>query len=82
MLMDADDKLYLIVRCLGAAGGLIGGAICGTILHIVLMIITDSSFGLANIWPGTVGGAIIGMVLGFLFPRVGKFLMGLFADVQ
>jgi hypothetical protein len=45
------------------------------------MVFTGSAFGLTNIWPGTVIGAIIGTLLGFLFPRIGKSLIGLFARV-
>jgi hypothetical protein len=82
MPMELEDKLFLIVRCVSAGGGLIGGAITGTILLISLIIVTDSTFGLANIWPGTAGGAIIGALLGFVFPRVGKVLMGLFTPLQ
>jgi hypothetical protein len=80
--MDVYDKLFLTVRCLGAGGRLISGAISGTIVLMLLMMITDSTFGLRNIWFGTVGGAIIRTVLGFLSPRIEKFLIGLFAPVQ
>ena len=80
--MNADDKVFLPLRFLGAAGGLVGGAMSGTILIILLIIFTGSTFGLTNIWPGTVAGAIIGTTLGFLSPRIGKFLIGLFAGPQ
>jgi hypothetical protein len=72
--MDEDDRLYLTVRFLAAVGGLVGGAIGGTIVIVLLIIAVRSTFGLTNIWPGTAAGAVIGMVLGFLFPRIGKTL--------
>jgi hypothetical protein len=80
--MNEDDKLFLVVRVLAAGGGLVGGAISGTILIVLLMVFTGFTFGLTNIWPGTVGGAIVGAVLGFLYPRIGKALIGFFARVQ
>ena len=82
MPMNEDDRLFLVVRFVAAGGGLIGGAMGGTILMALLMVFTGSTFGLSNIWPGTVVGAIIGAVLGFLFPRIGKALIGFFARVQ
>jgi hypothetical protein len=82
MPMNEDDRLFLIVRFLAAAGGMLGGSMSGTILIVLLMVFTGSTFGLANIWPGTVIGAIVGAVLGFLFPRIGKALIGFFARVQ
>ena len=81
MPMNADDKLFLVVRCLAAGGGLVGGAMSGTILIVLLMVLTGSTFGLNYIWPGTVAGAIIGTALGFLYPRIGKFLIDLFTRV-
>jgi hypothetical protein len=81
MPMNEDDKIFLMVRVLAAGGGLVGGAISGTVLIILLMIFTGSTFGLTNIWPGTVGGAIAGAVLGFLYPRIGKTLIEFFSGV-
>jgi hypothetical protein len=81
MRLSDDDKLFLVVRCLGAVGGLIGGAMSGTILIVFLIVFTGSTFGLTNIWSGSVTGAIIGAVLGFVFPRIGKSLIGLFTSV-
>ena len=79
--MNVDDRLFLVVRVLGTVGGLIGGAVSGTILIVLLIVFTGSTFGLVNIWPGTVAGAIIGTGLGFLFPRIGKALIGFYARV-
>ena len=79
MARDEDDNLYLSVKLLGACGGLVGGAVIGTILIILVMVFTGSTFGLTNIWPATVSGAVIGGVLGFFFPRIGKVLIELLA---
>jgi len=80
--MNEDNKLFLVVRLLAAVGGLVGGAMSGTILIVLLIVFTGSTFGLTNIWPGTGIGAIVGMALGFFFPRIGKALFGFFARVQ
>ena len=82
MPMNEEHKLFLVVRFLAAGGGLVGGAISGTILVVLLLVFTDSTFGLTNIWPGTVAGAVIGTVFGLLFPRVGKALIELFVPLQ
>ena len=80
--MKEEDRLFLIVRFLGAGGGMVGGAMAGTVLIVLLIVFTGFPFGLINIWPGTVVGAIIGSVLGFLFPRIGKALIGFLARTQ
>lgn len=77
--MNADGKVILLLRVLVAAGGLDVAAMSGTILIILLIIFTGSTFGLTNIWSGTVAGVVIGTTLGFLSPRIGKFAVGLFA---
>jgi len=46
--MDPDDKVLLLVKCLGAGGGLIGGAWSGTILIVAVIIFTGSTFGLTK----------------------------------
>jgi len=60
--MNEDDKAFLVVRFLAASGGMVGGAMSGTILIILLMVFSGSTLGLTNIWPGTIVGAIIGSV--------------------
>ena len=72
--MNENNKLPIVIRVISAIGGLLGGAIIGTIFIILLIVITDSTFGLNNIWPGTLAGGLIGIFLGFLFPRIGKAL--------
>jgi hypothetical protein len=79
MPMNEPDRLSVVIRFVAAGAGLVGGAMSGTILILLLMILTGSTFGLTKIWPGTVIGAIVGSVLGFLFPRIGRSLIGLFA---
>lgn len=61
---------------------MVGGAISGTILVVLLLVFTGSTFGLTNIWLGTVAGAVIGTVLGFLFPRVEKALIELVVPLR
>jgi hypothetical protein len=72
--MNENNKLPIVIRVISAIGGLLGGAIIGTIFIILLIAVTDSTFGLNNIWPGTSVGALIGILLGFFFPRIGKAL--------
>jgi hypothetical protein len=79
---EEGDKLLFVVRLLAAGGGLVGGAMSGTILIVLIMVFAGSTFGLLNIWPGTVVGGIIGAGLGFLFPRIGKVLIGFFARTK
>ena len=82
MPMNEDDKLLLIVRLLAAAAGVVGGGMGGTILIVLLMVFTGSAFGLDTIWPGTIIGAIVGAMVGFLYPRIGKALIAFFAGVR
>jgi hypothetical protein len=72
--MNENNKLPIVIRVISAIGGLLGGAIIGTIFIILLIAITDATLGLNNIWPGTTAGALIGTLLGFFFPRIGKTL--------
>ncbi len=72
--MNENNKLPIVIRVISAIGGLLGGAIIGTVFIILLIAITDSTFGLNNIWPGTSTGSLIGILLGFFFPRIGRRL--------
>ena len=72
--MNKNIRLPIIIRVLGALGGFIGGGIIGTILIILVILVTDSTLGFNNIWPGALTGAIIGAILGACFPRIGKTL--------
>jgi len=74
MQMNGNNHLPIVIRILGALGGFIGGGIIGTILIILVILVTDSTFGLNDIWPGSLTGAIVGAILGFCFPRIGKTL--------
>lgn len=80
VVVNEDEKSFLLVRLLGCLGGLIGGCIGGTLLVILLIIVTNSTFGLNTIWPGTFVGALIGALLGFLSPRIGKLLFKTFTQ--
>jgi hypothetical protein len=72
--MNEKNKLPIVIRLISAIGGFLGGAIIGTIFMILFTAITDSTFGLNNIWPATSAGALMGILLGFFFPRIGKAL--------
>lgn len=72
--MSKGNHLPIVIRILSALGGFIGGAIIGTILVILVILISDSTFGLNNIWPGSLIGAIVGAILGSFSPRIGMTL--------
>jgi hypothetical protein len=80
--MNEDEKFFLAIRFLGCFCGLIGGGFVGTLFIILLIIITGYTFGLETIWPGTFAGALVGALAGFLFPRIGKFLVAAFVGKQ
>jgi hypothetical protein len=71
MPMTENDKTMMVVRILGALAGLVGGAAGGTLLLLLMIAVTGSTFGLSTIWPGTLAGAFIGLLLGFFFPKIG-----------
>ena len=72
--MNKSDHLPVVIRVLSALGGFIGGAIIGTILMILAILVSDSTFGLSNIWPGSLIGAIVGAILGCFSLRIGMTL--------
>ncbi len=72
--MDQNNHLPIIIRLLGAIGGFIGGGVIGAIIIILVIAVTDSAFGLNNIWPGPLTGGIVGAIVGYCFPRIGKTL--------
>ena len=74
MDMNRNNHLPIIIRLLGAIGGFLGGGVIGAILIILVIAVTDSTFGLENIWPGPLTGGIVGAILGYCFPRIGKKL--------
>ena len=76
-----NDPLPLAIRVFSALGGLIGGGILGVLVLILFIIFTDSTFGLSTILPGALGGAGVGAILGFCFPKVGMALVRLFSNV-
>ena len=77
MHMNENNHLPIVIRVLGALGGFLGGGIIGTILIILVIAVTDSTFGLNNIWPGALSGAIVGAILGICLPKIGKTLAGI-----
>ena len=74
MHMNKNDHLPIIITVLSALGGFIAGAVIGTILIILAVLLTDSTFRLNNIWPGPLIGAIVAAILGSFSPRIGKAL--------
>ncbi len=72
MHTDRKKERLPIVHILGSLGGFMGGGIIGTILIALVIMVTDNTLGLNNIWPGTLIGAILGAILGFCSPRIGK----------
>jgi hypothetical protein len=78
MAMNVDDGLSRGIRILAAIGGFFSGAISGGILFIVVIIISRSDFGFTNAWPASLGGAIAGSILGFLFPKIMRFFITVF----
>lgn len=72
--MNKNEDLPIVIRVLGSLAGLLGGSIIGVILVILAIIVTDSTFGLNNIWPGALTGAIVGAILVLCFPKIGKTL--------
>ena len=75
--MNEKIKLPIVIRILGVIAGLIGGAIIGLIFMVVYIGITDSAFGFDNIWPATLAGALIGMLFGILFPKIGGAILSI-----
>jgi hypothetical protein len=75
--MNENNKIYVVIRILGGLGGLIGGALIGLIFMVVYIGITDSAFGFDNIWPVTLAGALLGMLLGILFPKIGGAILSI-----
>jgi uncharacterized membrane protein len=75
--MNEKNKFPIVTSILGAIAGIIGGAIIGLIFMVVYISITDSAFGFDNIWPATLAGALIGMLLGILFPKIGGAILSI-----
>jgi hypothetical protein len=78
MPMNDDDRATNMIRFFGAIGGFLGGALSGVILLIFYIVVAGSDFGLSNIWPGSLAGALIGAVFGFFYPRIVKAFIVIF----
>lgn len=76
-----DNSLFLVVRLLAALDGMLGGALLGVLMLVLTIIFTDSTFGLENILPGALVGGGSGLLFGFCFPKVGKKLSELLANL-
>jgi hypothetical protein len=73
-------QLPILIRILGALGGMLGGGFSGAILLVLIIMVTDSNLGLDNIWPGALIGAIIGGFIGFFSPKIGKILASILSS--
>jgi hypothetical protein len=49
--------------------GLLVGSVLGVGVLIAAIMLTDSTFGLTNVWPGAAVGAILGVLLGLALPE-------------
>jgi hypothetical protein len=76
--MNDDDRPKNMTIFLGAFCGFLGGALSGATLLILYIIVAGSDFGLNNIWPGSLAGALIGALLGFFYPRIAQVLIAIF----
>jgi hypothetical protein len=66
--MSENNKLPIVIRILGAFGGLLGGAIIGMIFMAAIIPIADNASRF--IWPVIIFCALIGMLLGFFIPKI------------
>ena len=57
-----------LFRFLSAIVGLLGGGLLGMLVLYVVMLLVGSDFGLDNVRPGFVLGAVVGFFVGLIFP--------------
>ena len=62
------QSLSLLHRSLSAIAGLFFGAVLGMLGLYLLMLMVGSDFGLDNVRPGAVLGAVLGFFLGLWRP--------------
>jgi hypothetical protein len=63
-------RLPIVIRILGAFGGFLGGGLLG----IIFVVITGAVFDQRTVWPSALTAAMLGALIGFIFPRLGKKL--------
>jgi predicted lipid-binding transport protein (Tim44 family) len=66
--MNENNKIPVVIRILGALGGLLGGAIIGMVFMAAIIPIAENASRF--IWPVTIFCALIGMLLGFFIPKI------------
>ncbi len=54
---------------LGGLGGLLIGTVLGLVLLVLAIMVSNSTFGLTNVWPGGAAGGILGLLVGVTFPE-------------
>jgi len=74
------DRLPIIIRIIGLVGGMFGGGIIGGLLLTFAIMVSGTNLGLSSIWPGVQVGAVIGGLIGLIFPRIGMKLAELFSS--
>ena len=63
------DRDSLMRRLGSGLTGLLIGAVLGLVVLILAIMITNSTFGLTNIWPGAAAGACLGALIGVALPE-------------
>ena len=60
--------MKVLWRCLSGIAGLLAGGFFGMAALQILMLLVGSDFGLSNVRPGFIVGAVIGFLLGVYLP--------------
>lgn len=68
------QPVSLLHRFLSAIVGLFIGATLGMLALYLIMVMIGSDFGLDNVRPGVVLGAVVGFLFGLWHPRVWSWL--------
>jgi hypothetical protein len=63
------ESVSLLHRFLSAIVGFLVGGVLGMLVLYFVMLVVGSDFGLDNVRPGFVLGAILGFFLGLSFPE-------------
>ena len=64
------NYLPIVIRILGALGGFLGGGLLG----IIFVVITGATFAMRTVWPSALAGAVLGALVGFISPKLGKYM--------
>ena len=61
-------SFFLFHRFFTAIAGLFVGGVIGMLVLYFVMVVSGSDFGLDNVRPGAIFGAVIGLLFGLRFP--------------